>query len=93
MGIQLPVKFTDLMFYLFTGVTFPPIDEMSKFLIITACTFGVVFLCMVIFMYMQYQRQQRQAKQRQRKREHRQSSLAGLRGSALGAGARRITSA
>ena len=52
------------MFYLFTGVTFPPIDEMSKFLIITACTFGVVFLCMVIFMYMQYQRQQRQAKQR-----------------------------
>ncbi|KAK7497721.1 hypothetical protein BaRGS_00011116, partial [Batillaria attramentaria] len=45
-------------------VTFPPIDEMSKFLIITACTFGVVFLLMVIFMYLQYQRQQRQAKQR-----------------------------
>lgn len=46
------------------GVTFPPIDEMSKFLIITACTFGIVFLCMVIFMYLQYQRQQHQAKQR-----------------------------
>ncbi|KAL8588650.1 hypothetical protein ACOMHN_001967 [Nucella lapillus] len=45
-------------------VTNSPIDEMSKFLIITACTFGAVFLCMVIFMYLQYQNQQRQAKQR-----------------------------
>jgi choline-glycine betaine transporter len=45
-------------------VTHPAIDEMSKFLIITACTFAVVFLAMVIFMYLQYQRQQRQAKQR-----------------------------
>ena len=34
---------------------------MSKFLIITACTFGFVFLCMVIFMYTQYRRQQKQA--------------------------------
>ncbi|XP_050396212.1 uncharacterized protein LOC126814850 [Patella vulgata] len=40
----------------------PAIDEMSKFLIITACTFGFVFLCMVIFMYLQYQRQQKQAR-------------------------------
>ncbi|XP_048254821.1 uncharacterized protein LOC124138972 isoform X1 [Haliotis rufescens] len=43
-------------------VSFPSIDEMSKFLIITACTFGFVFLCMVIFMYTQYQRQQKQAR-------------------------------
>lgn len=41
----------------------PSIDEMSKFLIITACTFGFVFLCMAIFMYLQYQRQQRHMQQ------------------------------
>nr|KAG5707173.1 hypothetical protein BaRGS_017857 [Batillaria attramentaria] len=63
-----PLEFTcqpgEMSFSDGCGVTFPPIDEMSKFLIITACTFGVVFLLMVIFMYLQYQRQQRQAKQR-----------------------------
>ncbi|XP_012940627.1 uncharacterized protein LOC101861747 [Aplysia californica] len=38
-------------------VTFPAINEMSKFLIITACSFGFVFLCLVIFMFLQYKHQ------------------------------------
>ncbi|GAB1599252.1 low-density lipoprotein receptor-related protein 6-like isoform X2, partial [Argonauta hians] len=42
-------------------ISIPAIDEMSKFLIITTCTFGFVFLCLVVFMYLQYQRQQRKA--------------------------------
>ncbi|BFZ13036.1 hypothetical protein BsWGS_16075 [Bradybaena similaris] len=43
-------------------LVFPAINEMSKFLIITVCSFGLVFLCMVIFMYLQYQHQHKKSK-------------------------------
>ena len=36
---------------------------MTLFLIVTACTFGVVFLCMAITLYLQFQRQQKRNKQ------------------------------
>ncbi|KAK3580303.1 hypothetical protein CHS0354_003537 [Potamilus streckersoni] len=37
----------------------PSMDEMTLFLIVTASTFGVVFLCMAITLYLQFKRQQK----------------------------------
>ena len=34
-------------------------DEMTLFIIVTACSFGVVFLCMAITLYLQFKRQQK----------------------------------
>lgn len=34
-------------------------DEMTLFIIVTTCSFGVVFLCMAITLYLQFQRQQK----------------------------------
>ncbi|CAL1546462.1 unnamed protein product [Lymnaea stagnalis] len=44
-------------------VVFPAINEMSKFLIITACSFALIFLCMVFFMYLQYHHQHKHPKE------------------------------
>ena len=44
---------------LFTGSTIPSMDEMTLFIIVTACSFGVVFLCMAITLYLQFKRQQK----------------------------------
>ncbi|XP_069113207.1 low-density lipoprotein receptor-related protein 5-like [Argopecten irradians] len=38
------------------------LDQMSKFIIITACTFGFVFLGMAIILYFQYKRQQKKSR-------------------------------
>ena len=38
-------------------------DEMTLFVIVTACSFGVVFLCMAITLYLQFQRQQKRHQQ------------------------------
>ena len=36
-------------------------DEMTLFIIVTACSFGVVFLCMAITLYLQFKRQQKRS--------------------------------
>lgn len=41
----------------------PSMDEMTLFIIVTTCSFGVVFLCMAITLYLQFQRQQKQKQQ------------------------------
>jgi hypothetical protein len=38
-------------------------DEMTLFIIVTACSFGVVFLCMAITLYLQFQRQRKRNQQ------------------------------
>lgn len=43
----------------FTGSAIPSMDEMTLFIIVTACSFGVVFLCMAITLYLQFKRQQK----------------------------------
>lgn len=38
-------------------------DEMTLFIIVTTCSFGVVFLCMAVTLYLQFQRQQKRNQQ------------------------------
>ncbi|XP_052818952.1 low-density lipoprotein receptor-related protein 4-like isoform X2 [Mya arenaria] len=41
----------------------PSMDEMTLFIIVTTCSFGVVFLCMAVTLYLQFQRQQKRNQQ------------------------------
>ncbi|XP_053401221.1 uncharacterized protein LOC123549544 [Mercenaria mercenaria] len=41
----------------------PSMDEMTLFIIVTTCSFGVVFLCMAITLYLQFQRQKKRNQQ------------------------------
>ncbi|XP_060601666.1 uncharacterized protein LOC132754927 [Ruditapes philippinarum] len=43
--------------------TIPTMDEMTLFIIVTTCSFGVVFLCMAITLYLQFQRQKKRNQQ------------------------------
>ena len=45
-----------------SGNAIPSMDEMTLFIIVTACSFGVVFLCMAITLYLQFKRQQKRNK-------------------------------
>lgn len=45
------------------GHTIPSMNEMTLFIIVTTCSFGVVFLCMSITLYLQFQRQQKRNQQ------------------------------
>lgn len=47
----------------FSGHALPAMDEMTLFIIVTTCSFGVVFLCMSITLYLQFQRQQKRNQQ------------------------------
>jgi len=43
------------------GHALPSMDEMTLFIIVTTCSFGVVFLCMAVTLYLQFQRQQKRS--------------------------------
>jgi len=49
--------------YHVSGHTLPSMDEMTLFIIVTTCSFGVVFLCMAVTLYLQFQRQQKRNQQ------------------------------